>query len=283
MEKILLPTTIEFHDADRENVGKMIMTPCHQGYGTTLGNALRRVLLSSLPGAAVESIKIQGVQHEFSALDGVQEDVIQIILNTKQIAVRSFSATPVVLSLVKKGVGDVTAGDFEKNADIEIVNPDLKIATVTDPNKTFEMDITIGQGRGYVSVGEKETKKLDLGTIAIDSLYTPIRDVGYNVEMTRVGDVTDYEKLTLMIETNGTVTPKEAVEQATKILMDHFSVISAPTDESIVEEEMTEEVPEEAAEVVEGDEADNEAAEAAPEKKPKKEKKAKKEKKDKKA
>lgn len=229
MEQILLPTHIEFENTERENVGKMVVTPCHQGYGTTLGNALRRVLLSSLPGAAVESIKIQGVQHEFSAIDGVHEDVIQIILNTKQIAVRSHSATPVILSVSKKGLGDVLAGDFEKNSDVEIMNPDLKIATITDASKPFNMDITIAQGRGYVSVAEKNTKNLDLGTIAIDSLYTPIRDVGYNVEMTRVGDVTDYEKLTLMIETNGTITPKEAVARSTKILVDHFNLISEAT------------------------------------------------------
>lgn len=248
MEQILLPTNIEFDDSDQANVGVMIMTPCHQGYGTTLGNALRRVLLSSLPGAAVESIRIDGVQHEFSATDGIQEDVIQIILNIKQMAVRSFSSAPVTLSLSKKGVGDVLASDFEKNSDIEIVNPDLKIATITDPNKTFDLEIIIGQGRGYVPVAEKETKNLDLGTIAIDSLYTPIRDVGYSVEMTRVGDVTDYEKLSLKIETNGTITPKEAVTQATKILMDHFALVtdaSAGSVPAIVEEAQSEEAKEE--------------------------------------
>lgn len=207
------------------NVGKMVITPCHQGYGTTLGNALRRVLLSSLPGAAVEAIKIKGVQHEFSAIEGVLEDVIEIILNVKQIAVKSFSDEPVTLSLTKKGKGDVTAGDFEKNSSVEIVNPDLKIATITDDKIKFEMEIVVGRGRGYVPVAEKQTKVLDLGTIAIDSLYTPIRDIGYTVEMTRVGDVTDFEKLTVRIETNGAITPKDAVVQATKILMDHFALI----------------------------------------------------------
>ena len=225
MEQIFLPTTIEFAETDAPNVGKMVITPCHQGYGTTLGNALRRVLLSALPGSAVEAIKIKGVQHEFSALDGVMEDVIQIILNVKQIAVRSFSDEPITLSLTKKGKGDITAGDFEKNSAVEIVNPDLKIATITDDKVKFEMDIVIGRGRGYVPVAEKQTANLDLGTIAIDSLYTPIRDIGYSVEMTRVGDVTDFEKLTLRIETNNAITPKEAVVQATKILMDHFALI----------------------------------------------------------
>ncbi|MBP9694831.1 MAG: DNA-directed RNA polymerase subunit alpha [Candidatus Magasanikbacteria bacterium] len=248
MEQILLPTTIEFMGGENSNIGTLLITPCHQGYGTTLGNALRRVLLSSLPGAAVESIKIAGVQHEFSVLEGVLEDVIEIILNVKQIAVISHSDQPVTITLSKKGIGDVTAGDFSKNSDIEIVNPDLKLATITDKNKVFEMEITIGRGRGYVPVSEKETRNLSLGTIAIDSLYTPIRDVGYSVEMTRVGDVTDYEKLSMTIETNGTVAPKDAVEQATKILMDHFALIlgadfsAEPTKESVKTVNVEEEV-----------------------------------------
>lgn len=242
MEHIFLPSSIEFHEGDRPNVGKVIITPCHQGYGTTLGNALRRVLLSSLPGAAVESIKIEGVQHEFSAISGVQEDVIEIILNVKQLAVRCFSNDPVTISLRKKGKGPITAADFEKNADIEIMNPDLHIATNTGSGTTFAMDITVGKGRGYVAVSEKETKSLSLGTIAIDSLYTPIRDVGYDVEMTRVGDVTNYEKLTITIETNGTISPREAISQATKILIDHFNLVyTAATEENkVISEEKTE-------------------------------------------
>lgn len=225
MEQIFLPTAVDFLATDQPNIGKVVITPCRQGYGATLGNALRRVLLSSLPGAAVESVKIAGVQHEFSAIPGVQEDVVEIILNLKQIAVLSHSEAPVTLSLSKKGVGVVTAADFSKNADVEIINTDQKIATITDKNAVLDMEITIGHGRGYVPVSEKQTKHLTLGTIAIDSLYTPIRDVGYHVELTRVGDVTDYEKLTITIETNGTVAPKDALTQATKMLMDHFSLI----------------------------------------------------------
>lgn len=244
MEDILLPTTIEFTDGDQPNVGKVVITPCQKGYGTTLGNALRRVLLSSLPGAAIESVKIDGVQHEFSAIEGVQEDVVEIILNLKQVAVRCFSDEPVVLSLTKKGKGDITAADFDKNSDVEIVNPDLKIMTVTDAKKEINLEVVIGKGRGYVPVEEKDSKSMDLGTIAIDSLYTPIRDVGYNVESTRVGDVVDFEKLVLNIETNGTITPKRAVEQATKILMDHFSLILDVSGEMTeTEEVITEEKP----------------------------------------
>jgi DNA-directed RNA polymerase subunit alpha len=225
MEQILLPNTIEFKAGDKPNVGQLIVTPCHQGYGATMGNAFRRVLLSSLPGSAVESVKIAGVQHEFSAVEGVVEDMVQIIMNLKQLAVRSFSEESVTLTLNKKGKGDITASDFEKNADVEIINPELKIATLTTDDKNFEMEITVGNGRGYVPVGEKDTKNYDLGTIAIDSLYTPVRDIGYNVELTRVGDVTNYEKLVVDIETNGTISPKDAVAQATKILMDYFGLV----------------------------------------------------------
>jgi DNA-directed RNA polymerase subunit alpha len=224
MEQILLPSTINFVDTDNPNIGKMVVTPCSQGYGTTLGNALRRVLLSSLPGSAVESVKITGVQHEFSTVEGVKEDVVEIILNLKLLAVKLFVDEPITLSLSKKGKGVITAKDFDKNSDVEIMNEDLVIANVTE-NINFEMEVVVAKGRGYVPVEKKNLKNLDLGTILIDSLYTPIRDVGYRVEMTRLGDVTDFEKLTLNIETNGTITPREAVGQATKVLMDHFVLV----------------------------------------------------------
>ncbi len=233
---IHLPSTIEFLDTDKQHVQQVVITPCGQGYGTTLGNALRRVLLSSLPGAAAEAVKIDGVQHEFSAVEGVQEDMIEIILNLKHLAVRVHSDEPVVLSLSKKGEGPITAKDFEKNADVDIANPDLVLATLTDSKKEFNMEVIVGKGQGYVPVAQKETKQYDLGTIAIDSLYTPIRDVGYNVEMTRVGDVTDFEKLILTIETDGTVSPKEAVNQATSVLMDHFAFIMSNTGGDMEEE-----------------------------------------------
>lgn len=225
MDYILLPSTIEFRETGDKNIGELVITPCHQGYGTTLGNSLRRVLLSSIEGSAVEAVKIDGAQHEFAAIDGVLEDVIEITLNLKQLAVISHSDEPVVLTLTKKGKGDVTAADFAKNADIEVINPELKIATVTSDKKEFTLEVIIGKGLGYVPAAEKESKHLDLGTIVMDSFYSPIKDVGYSVENTRVGDVTDYEKLVIRIETNGTISPKEAVERATKILMDHYSLV----------------------------------------------------------
>ncbi len=224
MDYILLPSTIEFNDTDIPDIGEVVITPCHQGYGTTLGNSLRRVLLSSLEGAAIEAVKIDGVQHEFSAIDGVLEDVVEIMMNLRQVAIISHSDQPITLSLTKKGKGVVTAAHFEKNSDIEIVNPKLKIATLTS-DKELSLEVIIGKGLGYVPASEKESKNLDLGTVVIDSFYSPIKNVGYHVENTRVGDITDYEKLTLKIETNGTITPREAVERSTKILMDHYSLL----------------------------------------------------------
>lgn len=224
MENFLLPSKVELQPGSGPLVGEAIISPCYHGYGTTLGNALRRVLLSSLPGAAVEYFKIKGVQHEFSTVEGVQEDVVELMLNLKQLAVRVFSEEPVTLSLSKNGPGMVTAGDIAPNSSVEIVNTDLVLATLMK-NKTLEMEITVGRGRGYRPVEEKNRQNYDLGTIVVDSVYTPVRDVGYKVEYTRVGDITNYEKLTLSIETNGTISPAEALRQSTQILIDHFSII----------------------------------------------------------
>lgn len=234
MENLLLPSKVEFVPGDVPNKGSLVVTPCYFGYGTTLGNTLRRVLLSSLPGAAVEAVKIKGVQHEFSSAEGLKEDVVDIILSLKQLAVRVFVDEPVTLHISKKGPGMLTAADIEANSSVEVMNPELVLATLTS-NKVFEMDLIVGRGRGFKPVEEKDKKHYDLGTIVIDSIYTPIKDVGYNVEYTRMGDVTNYEKLTLNIETNGTMTPCEAVKQTTQIIMDHFGIIAAVANE-VVEE-----------------------------------------------
>ncbi|PLX28570.1 DNA-directed RNA polymerase subunit alpha [Candidatus Parcubacteria bacterium] len=246
MDYILLPSTIEFQETEDKNVGNLIITPCHQGYGTTIGNSLRRVLLSSIEGVAVETVKIEGVQHEFSSIDGVLEDVVEVMLNLKQLAVVSHADQPITLTISKKGKGDVTAADFEKNSDIEIMNPELKIATITG-DKEFNLEVIVGKGLGYVPASEKDSKNLDLGTILVDSFYSPIKDVGYKVENTRVGDVTDYEKVTVRIETNGTISLKEAVARGTKILMDHYSLVldGAGTVAAPAKKAKKEEVPEE--------------------------------------
>ena len=232
MENLLLPSKVEFMEGATPNSSTVIVTPCFYGYGTTLGNSLRRVLLSSLPGAAAEAFKIKGVQHEFSAVEGVKEDVVEIMLNLKQLAVKMYTDEPVVLNLTKKGPGKVTAKDIEKNSNVEIFNKDLVIANLTS-NKTLEMEIIVGKGRGFKPVEEKDRKTYDLGTIVIDSIYTPIRDVGYKVEYTRLGDITDYEKLILNIETNGTISPSEALHQATQILMDHFTIVLNSVEENV--------------------------------------------------
>lgn len=226
MENLLLPSKVDFSESEQGNTGVVTISPCYYGYGTTLGNALRRVLLSSLPGAAVESFKIKGIQHEFSTTEGVKEDAVEIMLNLKQLVVKAYSEEPVTLTLTKKGPGEVTAKDFEKNSAVEIINTDLVIANLTS-DKVFEMEITVGVGRGFRTVEEKDKQSVDLGTILVDSIYTPIKDVGYHVEYTRVGDITNYEKLILTIETNGSISPKLALEQANDILMDHFRIVDS--------------------------------------------------------
>ena len=220
MENILLPSKISFEKGERPNEGILVVEPCFYGYGTTLGNALRRVLLSSLPGAAVVAVKIKGVTHEFQPIENVKEDALEVILNLKSLRVKVFSDEPVVLKLSASGVKTITAADITKNADVEIVNPELVIANLTDAKSTFEMELTVRKGRGYASTEERVGETYDIGTIAIDALFSPVRNVGYHVVNTRVGDITNYDKLIMNIETDGTMTPEEAVEQSSKILID---------------------------------------------------------------
>ncbi len=275
MENFLLPSKVEFQPGTAPHSGLVIITPCYHGYGTTLGNAFRRVLLSSLPGTAVEYFKIKGVQHEFSAIDGVQEDAMEIMLNLKQLVAKVFSDDPVTLSISKKGPGPVTAKDIEPNSQVEIVSTDLVIANLTT-SKNFEMEITVGRGRGYKPVEEKDKKNYDLGVILVDSVYTPVKDVGYKVEYTRVGDITNYEKLILTIETDGTMTPEEAVRQSTEILMNHFTIIldGVKTHKLTTENnEFIEAKIESVEKEEEGQEKDQETEEVVTEKKSKKSKK----------
>lgn len=249
MANISLPTNIGFNPGERPNEGVLVVEPCHPGYGTTLGNALRRVLLSSLNGAAVTAVKIKGVTHEFQGIEGVKEDALEIILNLKQLRMKVHTDEPVKLTLKKSGTGEVKASDITANADVEIANPDLTLATVTDAGLEFEMELTIAKGRGYVPIEEREDENLELGTIAIDALFSPIRNVGYRVENTRVGDITNYDRLLLTIETDGTISPEDAVKEASSLLISHFSLLGgiaqAPqAKEAPVEEEVTEEVAE---------------------------------------
>ena len=226
MENILLPSKMYFTPGEREHEAVLTIEPLHHGYGTTVGNSLRRVLLSSLPGAAVTAMKIKGVQHEFSAVTGVKEDVLEIMLNLKMLRMKVHSEEPVTLKLTANAVGEVTAADITPNSDVEIMNKDLVICTLTD-SIAFDMDITVSRGRGYLPTEEREHATTEIGVIAIDALYSPVRQVGIKVENTRVGEITNYDKLMLTILTDGTVTPQEAVEHATKILLNHVTWIQS--------------------------------------------------------
>jgi DNA-directed RNA polymerase subunit alpha len=199
--------------------------PLFPGYGMTLGNSLRRVILSSLPGVAVTAVKIEGISHEFSTIPNVKEDVVEIILNLKQLSVKLHSDEE-YLTLSANGAGEVTAKSIKANSNVEIANPDLHIATLDNKSAKLEMEIKVEKGRGFVPVEKREGEKLSVGMIAIDALYAPIKKVRYNVEATRVGQMTDLDKLIIEVETDGTITPREAVEQASEILVDHFLVLS---------------------------------------------------------
>ncbi|OIO51548.1 DNA-directed RNA polymerase subunit alpha [Candidatus Uhrbacteria bacterium CG_4_10_14_0_8_um_filter_58_22] len=232
MEEILLPSKIELIPGEDERTATLVVEPCYHGYGTTLGNTLRRVLLSSLPGAAVTAVKISGAQHEFAGLNGIKEDILEIVLNLKELRMHVFADAPVRLRLSAKGEKEVTAADIEANSDVEIANPELHIATLTDKKSEVEMEIIVERGRGYVTVEEKADEKQELGTIAVDAVFSPVREVGYRVENVRVGDVTNYDRLTMSIETDGTITPQEAVDQSVRILLDYFSLLTGQSESS---------------------------------------------------
>lgn len=203
---------------------KFIFEPLAPGFGLTLGHALRRVLLSSLTGAAITHVKIVDSTHEFSTLPGVKEDVIEIILNLKSLRLKSNSEEPEILKLNKKGPGKVCAEDFDKNSQVEIIDPKHHIAQLDKKGKLV-LEVTVQNGRGYVPTEARDNEKLPLGTISVDAIYTPIKKINYEVENTRVGDRTDFDKLTLDITTDGSIDPENALSQATQILLDYFNVI----------------------------------------------------------
>jgi DNA-directed RNA polymerase subunit alpha len=194
--------------------------PLQAGYGVTLGNALRRVLLSSLEGAAVTSIQIRDVYQEFSTIPGVKEDVTQIVLNVKKLRLKSFATHPVQLRLIKSGAGSVTAGDIAESADVEIANPELVLMTLDTDDVTIELDLTVERGVGYL--GAERSEALPIGVIAVDAIFTPVRKINYWVESMRVGQMTNYDKLTIELETDGTITPEEALSRSAEILVNQF-------------------------------------------------------------
>ncbi|HOV88534.1 MAG TPA: DNA-directed RNA polymerase subunit alpha [Candidatus Paceibacterota bacterium] len=197
----------------------------YTGYGVTIGNALRRVLLSSLKGFAITTVQIKGVPHEFSVIDGVLEDVIQLILNLKKIRVKCFSEGPHTLILKAKGEGEVKAKDIEKNSNVEILTPDAHIATLTDKKSELEMILTVEEGLGYMPAEMRQKEKLPIGTISLDATFTPVKKVDFEVENMRVGERTDYNRLRLFIETDGSILPRAALKQAADILEEHFKIV----------------------------------------------------------
>ena len=221
---------VEATDDDR--YGKFVVEPLERGYGTTLGNSLRRMLLSSLPGVAATSVKIDGILHEFSTIPGVKEDVTEIILNIKNLAVKLHSDTPKTVYINHEGAGEICAGDIKHDSDVEIINEDLHIATLNEDARLF-MEITLDKGRGYVSSEHnKELMQPAIGVIATDSIYTPVEKVNYRTENTRVGNVTDYDKLILEVWTDGTISPAEAVSLAAKIISEHLSLFIELSDDA---------------------------------------------------
>lgn len=223
-QELIKPQKVEIdHGADAKLVGKIVAEPLERGFGLTLGNALRRILLSSLQGAAVTAVQIEGVLHEFSSIEGVREDVTNIILNIKAIAVRMHVQGPKKMRLHAEGPCEVTAGMIEAGADIEIMNPDLVICTL-DKGAKLSMEMTVNTGKGYRPAAQNRPEEAPVGLIPVDSVFSPVRKVSYEVEDTRVGQITDYDKLTISLETNGVISPEDAVAYAARILQDQLSV-----------------------------------------------------------
>ncbi|MBQ5447203.1 MAG: DNA-directed RNA polymerase subunit alpha [Lachnospiraceae bacterium] len=218
---------IEIEEISEDNkYGRFVVEPLERGYGTTLGNSLRRIMLSSLPGAAVSQVKFDGVLHEFSSIPGVKEDVTEIIMNIKSLAIKndSESDAPVIGYIEKVGDGIVTGADIKVNSSVEIINKDQVIATLSgDKDSRFYAELTITKGRGYVSSDKNKSDDLPIGVIAVDSIYTPVERVNMHIQNTRVGQITDFDKLTLDVYTNGTLKPDEAVSLAAKVLSEHLS------------------------------------------------------------
>jgi len=243
MQEITLPEKPKIIK-EEGNLAVFEVRACYPGYGTTIGNALRRVLFSSLVGCAVTSFKIRGVNHEFSTIDGVIEDVVEIALNLKKVRFKMYSEGPIKLSLKFNKEGEVKASDIKTTSDIEVVNKDAVIATVTDKNAKLDMEFTVEKGIGYVSVEQQGEAKTEIGNIAIDAIFTPIRRVSYKVENMRVGKMTNYDRLLLEIETDGSIAPQDAFKNASKLLVRHFDLFKEFSEEEntlpVVDEKATE-------------------------------------------
>ncbi len=213
--------------SETQNEGVFEIEGLYAGYGLTLGNALRRVLLSSLPGAAITQIKIKGVEHEFSTLEGVLEDVVEILVNLKKVRFSLHTNETQILELKVKGEKKITGGDIKTNAQVEVINPNIHIATLTNKNSELDIEITVERGLGYVPVEARKIEKLPIKTIALDAFFTPIVKVNFNIENMRVEDRTDFNRLKIIIETDGSISPSSALHKACNILKDHFEKVGA--------------------------------------------------------
>ena len=229
MVEIKKPSIECIENPQDESYGKYVVEPLERGYGTTLGNSLRRVLLSSLPGTAVTAIKIAGIQHEFATIPGVKEDVTEIVLNVKSIIARLHCDGPKTVYIEAAGEGEVTAGDIKADGEVEILNPDLHIATL-ETDASLSMELTICHGRGYAVADKNKSAQTVIGTIPVDSIYTPVLKVNYTVENTRIGNQTDFDKLTIEVWTDKTITARDAVSLGAKILCDHFTIFTDLSD-----------------------------------------------------
>jgi DNA-directed RNA polymerase subunit alpha len=264
MQTIAIPQKIEFKKEKNSNQGQVIIEPCYPGYGTTLGSSMRRVLLSSLPGAAVVGVKIKGADHEFMALPHIKEDVLEIILNLKQLCLKVYSDEIIKLTLDVYGEKEIKASDIDKNSQVEIVNPALTLAHITDMAGNLNMEIFVRTGRGYEIIENRDrSEKHEIGYIEMDSIFSPIMSVGIEVENMRVGKMTNWERLILNIATDGTITPEDAFKDAIKILIGQFSSLISEKGEK---EELAEEIKEEEKKTVQ-EEVAGAAIEEVPKKK----------------
>lgn len=235
MQKIALPAKVEFLKGSEPNQKQIIIEPCFPGYGTTIGNALRRVLLSSLPGAAVIGVKIKGADHEFTALPHVKEDALELILNLKKLRLKIFSDEVVSLELDVRGEKQVKASDIKKNSLVEIVNPNLVLGHITDMAGSLAMEIFVSRGLGYEIVESRESDKHEIGYIEIDSIFSPVFSAGINLENVRVGKMTNWDKLIINLTTDGTLTPEEAFYKAADILISQFGALHGKTEQAAAE------------------------------------------------
>lgn len=229
MSKVIHNPALAAVKETSDTSAEFVIEPLHAGYGNTLGNSLRRVLLSSTKGGAIVAFRIEGATHEFTTVPGVVEDVVDIMLNLKNVHLKVHTDEPVELRLEKKGAGPVTAADIKTNADVEVVNPDQIIATIDDPKKSVLIDLVAESGRGYRSIEDSSTSRLHSDMIALDAVFSPVLRVRYKVDATRVGQETNLDKLTLIVETNGTITPSEAFEEAAAILVNQYTALAGGT------------------------------------------------------